>query len=593
VRAIVVAAIVSALALTGAAPAPPAAVTATISLVRAYAQVTQPGPIYLTQERRSSPASDRALLRVAIDPPPVVLPRVTFTIAGDPSFVLTAVEPRVPVGTPPAPAGQVYVYAPKPGHAVVTAHVGAPYNADVSADVFAYQSVELSCSSPAEAIALAVDAHGNVLVPSAPADADVYLALTPAAETTFFCRGFTAFVDAGLAEPKIRFPLGATRAGVPGTEFRTVSAHDWKNTVTEISARDARGVWLIRSRSGATIKLVVHGPFAVAPPGGEFFDRVRPVAPTVRVVLHAPATTPHFQAAIVPDVTETRFVPIGARPGHPLLVGVPLRSGYFEHLFGGSLKATVTPALYATGAPVWSVEGPLDNRGVQDGKLTLAGTRPGVGRITATFTEPVHAAASLAAIVYRTLAIGCSSIANGYGVAFEDDGTIRFADTPQDADLFASFDASAFRCGDLVSAPGASTRPPPPFTPGEPESGADAAAGWYFPYGGVFFPNGDDPARAPPSGSPRGIAFDEVTAARWRNDRTSEQLARYRADVFPCTRSEGRIGYPIPDCTTMPDRVLLIRTRRGRYVKLLWIGDAPGAFVGLYEVSRPDGTFAR
>jgi hypothetical protein len=79
----------------------------------------------------------------------------------------------------------------------------------------------------------------------------------------------------------------------------------------------------------------------------------------------------------------------------------------------------------------------------------------------------------------------------------------------------------------------------------------------------------------------------------WRAARTSELLNQYRADTFPCMRTEGSIAHAIPNCTTMRDGVLLIRTKSNRVVKLLWLGRGPGSFVGLYQVSRADGTFER
>ncbi|HEV3088845.1 MAG TPA: hypothetical protein VGX96_16660, partial [Candidatus Elarobacter sp.] len=468
-------------------------------------------------------------------------------------------------------------------------------NTAVSADVFRYGTVELRCYSPGEAISLAVDARGNPIQSSGPDDSDVYLALPPAAADGFFCRGYKTFADPQLSEPMIRFPAGAVSANVPESAFNTISARDWRNAVTEIPERAAGGVWLIRSRSGSTIKLVRHGPFAAAPAGGDFADRIQTVAPVIRIPVRLPPPPAHVRATVATDAGGTLFAPYGAGPGHPLLIGIPPRAGYTATLFGGSVAATVTPVPYTAPEPSWSLEGPLQSRGSYGGKLLVVGTQPGIGRVTATFDEPAHATASLRVIVYPTLAIGCGDIANGYGVAFDDDGTARVVGTPDEADLFASYDAHAFRCGGLVAAPGAMTRPPTPFTPGAPDtpaSHADDDAGWYFPYGGVFFPNGNDPARSPPFGSPRGVAFDAVTAAHWRNDRTSERLAQYQADTFPCMRTQGSIGYSIPNCTTMPDGVLLIRTRRGRYVKLLWMGRGPGSFAGLYQVSRPDGTFA-
>lgn len=569
---------------------------ATLTLVRSFgpaavvSPAVSPGPVVLTLARRENPMADRTLLRVAIDPPPAVIPAITYTIAGDPGITLSATEPNFGGGRS-APPGQTYVYAPRAGHAVVTARVGPPYDATVSTDVLAYGSVQLGCSSPGYAIALGVDADGALRRVNRPADADAYLALPPAAATGF-CQGATAYVDDRLAAPVIRFPMGAIHVDAPASAFSTVSARAWRPQTTEVPERDASGIWLIRSHSGATIKLIRFGPFAVAPAGGEFTDIGYAGTRTAVVTVRAYKTAPRFSAAVTGVREMSLFMPLGA-PSRRLIVGVAPLGRYTASLFGAGAVATLQPAPYGAPAPDWSVEGPIVAAPRGDGGVAVTGTHPGIGRLTASFPMFEQTKASIEVAVYPVVAIGCSDISNGYGVAFSDDGAANVVDTPAEADLYASYDAHAFVCRGLVSAPAGTARPPTPFTPGPPsQPGADAAAGWYFPYGGVFFPNGDDPHRTPPAGSPRGAPFDAVTTAMWRNDRTSELLDRYRADTSPCTETRGNIAYPIAGCTAMPDRILLIRTKRGRFVKLLWMGRAPGSFVGLYAVSRADGTFA-
>jgi hypothetical protein len=196
-------------------------------------------------------------------------------------------------------------------------------------------------------------------------------------------------------------------------------------------------------------------------------------------------------------------------------------------------------------------------------------TGVGTGRLTVTFPAPVSVETSLPFVAYPSVAIGCGDITDGFGGAFEDDGTARIVDTPAAADLYASYDAASFRCG----------------------LGANTGA-WYFPGGGTFFPNGDDPSRTPPAGSPRGTAFNAVRSSMWRADRTSESYAQYLADTNPCMRYALGVGEPVTNCASAHDSILLIRSHTGRFVKLLWIGRAPGSFVGLFAVSRADGTFA-
>jgi hypothetical protein len=556
-RALIAGALFAAL---GAAPAE----RATLTLVNA-AGAPIAGPLTVEPPTREYPVGGIAI-RVMISPRPAVAPQVSF-VSDRPDIVDVGMHPREPVIPDAGPLGTAMYFVSR-GRATVSARVGPPYDVTLRVPVDAFFNTNLACAIGGNA-ALAFDASGTPLLARTPADADVYLTVRGTAGGHSWCEPFTV-----LDQPVLRvvhFPYGGVRIREP-LSFAAVRASQWRDEVREANWDAAPGsIWLVRAKSGATMKFIgPYGPLDVASAGADFPPRTaaEPVLSVTKTIPAGPHA-PSLAVTLVPDPGNALFG-ASSSPSEPLIVGYANRNRFFDLVFGAQLLAEASPEPYDSRPPVWTATEPL-TVSTFGSRVVVTANGIGVGTVTARFTGAAAGAASRRVHAYGTIAIGCSDVTDGFGVAFGDDGIARAVSAPSAADLFASSDPGTFRCAfdpHAMPTPFTPGATPAPFTPGglrppSPTAEPRDAGGWYFPYGGVFFPDGVD--------------YTAVTPRMWRRERTTVSSA----EILATARRVGR-----------PRSVLLIRTRSGRLVKLLWLPRGPLSFVGLYAVSRADGTFA-
>lgn len=484
------------------------------------------------------------LVSVKIDPPPAVAPSVSFA-SEDRRVFDVGLPPNGPV---PAisPLSQVLRFV-APGYADLIVHVGAPYNAELRLPVNAYGTLRLRCSLravPIFSVGPLQRAADGRLVP----EPDVYYTTRDESQR-FPCGPYVAPDQSALE--LVHTPYGAVRFPAD-TPFESLHVSQWRNEIREAPPTPA--VWLARAANGATIKFSTpSGSYEIAPPGGDFPVR-HGVPGILSVVRTIPAAAPiRFRATIA---AEGLFTPADA-PTIPVVIGYSRTRGYLDSLFGAMLRAQFTPEPAEPQAR-WSTDGPLSTRShgpAMDAMLSASSL--GTGTVSVAL-EGRNASASRRVLIYRTLSLGCTDVVDGFGVRFDDDGDAEVVDSPGEADFYASSFADAFRCDRSPRTP------PTPFTPGvAPAATPRPSGGWYFPSGGIVLHSG--------------AGFPSVKPSMWKaavNMLPSEDVRLLL----------GRSGNA--------ETVLLLRTRSGRLVKLLPMGHEMPSFVGLYAVSRADGTFA-
>jgi hypothetical protein len=482
---------------------------------------------------------------VKIDPPPQVAPSVSF--ASTDTRVFAVGRPFSDPGPAPSPLSQALRFV-SPGHADLVVRVGAPYNAELRLPVDTYGTLALRCilrRAPVFSVGPLERAADGRLEP----EPDVYYTTRDESQR-FFCGPYVV-KDQAAAE-LVHTPYGAVRFPAD-TPFESLHPSQWRNEIREAPPTPA--VWLARAANGATIKFSTpSGSYEIAPPGGDF--PVRHGAPGILSLtrtIRAPAPI-RFRATIGADGL---FTPADA-PYLPVLIGYSRTRGYLDSLFGATLRAEFTPEPAEPRAG-WSTTGPL-NASVYApaSKAALSASGLGTGRVTAALDGRNDVSASRRVLVYRSLSLGCTDVVDGFGVRFGDDGDARIVDSPGDADFYASSSADVFRCERSPRAP------PTPFTPGAAQAApSPPSGGWYFPNGGIVLH--------------RDGGFPSIKASMWKAGMKmlpSEELRQLL----------GRSGNG--------ETVLLLRARSGRLVKLLPMPREMPSFVGLYAVSRADGTFA-
>jgi hypothetical protein len=524
------------LALSGSAPVQ----RATLTLTDADGTPLT-APFVLT--RSADPfAQFYTVVRVKIEPAPAAAPPVTF-VSDDPRVFAVGVAPGE-AWRRESPLEEV-IRLVQPARANLVVRVGAPYNAVLRLPVDTYGSLMLRCN-----LRVGTGYDTAPAYDAAEREPDIYVTFGGDPQRSL-CRRYTK-PDQSVPE-MIHTPNGAVRFGAD-TPFESVRAAQWRDDVRE--APPAPAVWLARARNGATIKFrTPDGLFDVAPPNGDFPVREGPQAilSVTRTISIGPAV--RFRASLA---AESLFTAAGAAATAPVVVGYSRTHGYLDTIFEASLRGDIAPKP-AQPSGTWSATGPVAV--MPDGPpLTarLSATSPGTGSVDFAFAGPPSAHAARRVLAYRTLSLGCTDVVDGFGVAFADDGSAHVVNSPADADFYASSAKDAFRCDR------ATRTPPMPFTPGAAVTvPAAPGGGWYFPYGGVFFGNG--------------AAFTSLSRAMWRPVATTVTSP----DLQALVASSASRGTP-----------LLIRTRTGRLVKLLALPREMPSFVGLYAVSRSDGSFA-
>jgi hypothetical protein len=534
------------LVLTGAAPArtnAPPLQRATLTLVdRDGTPLSEPFVFTVSPDPFgfSYPA-----VGVKIDPPPQVVPSVSFASADTHVF---------DVGPPPngpaavtSPLSQVLRFV-SPGHADLIVRVGAPYNAELRLPVDTYGTLPLRCilrRAPVFSVGPLERAADGRLVP----EPDVSYTTRDESQR-LFCGSYVV-KDQAAAE-LVHTPYGAVRFPAD-TPVESLHASQWRDEIREAPPTPA--VWLARAANGATIKfLTPSGSYEIAPPGGDFPVRHGPPGVlSVTRTIRAPAPI-RFRVTIAADGSFTA----ADTPHLPVLIGYSRSRGYLDSLFGATLRAEFTPEPAEPRAG-WSTTGPL-NASVYGpaSNAALSASGLGTGSVTAALDGRNDVSASRRVLVYRSLSLGCTDVVDGFGVRFGDDGAARIVNSPGDADFYASSSADVFRCERSPRAP------PTPFTPGVAQAApSPPSGGWYFPNGGIVLHPGG--------------GFPSVKRSMW-------QAA---VKMLPSEELQKLIGR-----SANGETVLLLKARSGRLVKLLPVPREMPSFVGLYAVSRADGTFA-
>jgi hypothetical protein len=484
------------------------------------------------------------VVAVKIDPPPAVAPSVSFTSA-DPRVFEAGLRPNDP-GPAITPLSQALRFV-SPGYADLIVRVGPPYDAELRLPVDAYGTLLLRCILRAVPVfsagPLERSADGRFV-----REPDVYYTTRDESQR-FFCGPY--LVRDQAAPELVHTPYGAVRFPAD-TPFDSLHASQWRGEIRE--APPAPAVWLARAGNGATIKFSTpSGSYDIAPPGGDFPIR-HGSSGILSVVRTIPASASvRFRVSVAADGL---FMPAGAA-ATPVVIGYSRTRGYLDSLFGAALHAEFSPepaysrARWTTNGPLnATVYGPAPN-------AALSASAPGTGRVTVAL-DGRNASASRRVLIYRALSLGCTDVVDGFGVRFGDDGRAEIVDSPGQADFYASSSTDTFRC---ERSPRAS---PAPFTPGvAPAERPSLTGGWYFPNGGIVL-HGDG-------------GFPSVKPSMWKA----------AATMLPSEELRTILGR-----SRNAETVLLLRARSGRLVKLLPVPREMPSFVGLYAVSRADGTFA-
>jgi hypothetical protein len=525
-------------------------------------------PLVMQPETRNDSLTLRTV-RIAIDPPPAQMPHVTFR-SNNPAIVEIATPPR-PDGNgmtmsrgqpaPEVPGGSAVLRAGEPGIATVTASVGAPYHATLRLTIEVDAGVLLGCMI-GETDRIAIDAGGLDIFPDSPGDADVYV---------------TADASHCGYGQHVEFPRGAV--AFPAERFGTLHASDWRDEMRRTDR--ITGAVLIRSHDGGIIELgtgMRQLRMLSAPAGGDFPTMPAPTGPPSDVVTIASPAVVSGQRVSIQPLPDSPLARVDR--GAPIVLGFsPRVTPGFEGIYGAAVTALADPTPYAPLTPTWRAVGPIEIRNLGS-RVELSARGVGRGSISA---ELAGAVGRLPVLSYPVVRIGCDEMSDGYAVAFHDDGSASIASDPASADFFISTSARKLRCP-TDAHPGDPLPMPTPFTPGPAEPERESTS-MYFPYGGILFPDARTPG---PGARTRGVDFTAVTSVMWRPAQTQETREQQLRDFSPCMSYAMNYGTPIAGCTQLPDAILLLRTRNGRYVKLRLLGRG-GA---LYAVSRADGTFA-
>lgn len=490
-------------------------------------------------------------VRLAFDPAPLTMPSVTWHVSNPSVVTVTATHPfettlRLPGDTAATPAPQpteVYLMPGRferrsrviggGGPAIVTADIGPPVNERASFPVFAYGSVLVGCYfNSANGVSL-----DNNAVNLPPSRADMYV--------TGPTRGREPFGDcapqyAGASSYTLHTPHGATI--IPTSDFASVKPSQWRDDFREKPLPLGRGVLLVKTGSGTIVKIQaldeqasIDGS-AMRSHDGRFADNGIHGSMTV-VALPGSASHGHLDASI--EYAD----PMTATYGSPHTIVAeapwPMKLPFFQSR--SVIRVAVSPQPYVQPDVRWSMHG---KSATVDARGAVSGVSAGRSTVIAKVGYPVTRTLKLPVTTYDPLVVWC-----GVGFHF-DRHTARQTMSIAASDVYISARADAFDCR------------------GTPRV--------FFPGGGVMLVNGGDMPQ-----------FPEITGAQWRNDMQYLDINRYRALTDPCMVPEGQsnIFRADPGCTKRDAKILLFRTRDGRYVKwMLEAGNGLSTLAGPYEV---------
>jgi hypothetical protein len=452
--------------------------------------------------------------------------------------------------------------------------------------VVGYKSTSLGCSVRSFPAA-AADANGNLNPVSTLAAADIYAS----------AQGTTGSLCSALQPPanvQFNMPYGAVVLPGDVVSFAFVSAAQWQPQVTTWVPGTTSATLLFKTASGALVKYSfqgesVYGPYEVAASGT--FMAIPATAsstPTPPASNTSFATTVTVVGNSAPVAGNPPAIIVGEEPAIFTSYANSLTEWGFTPPYEPILSAGLNPQPFAYPSISWSVGSSLVTMSTS-GSTSLQTTLKGGGTagqttVTATIGVPVNTTATLPVDVYPFLLIGCGYNTAGQGMTFNPDGTYSVATSAAQADLYGTQTPGALDCpyaGTFPLPSPAAQSTQPPATPGPTASPNGNPVILNIPGGGVFFPNGDDPTKGVPQGSPRGVYFTNVTVGMWQPAFTSLDPTTLSSLTKPC-------GVTTP-CSTLPDSILLFKTRSGLYVKLLVSQSSAGFIAGYYQVAGPTG----
>lgn len=462
-------------------------------------------------------------VRVSIDPAPAAVPEIAWSASGGADVAHDG--------------GPNYLeILASPDAIYVKRRIGSPVNRSITVPAFAYSLAAVGCAFGRND-GIAYDRDGEPQPASRPEDADIYVTGPDGQHSPIFSGCSGAFVR-NTTDFTLHIPGGGLARSTSSALLPTVVANDFTGPFqTSFDASRLSESLLFRTRDGRLVKIGaaggtgdgISGPTLVANVGGEFADSTfARSARTVRTALPSSPSSPvQFTAKI--EYVDKSTGPYA--PSDALELAFPYRPVTPFVSSDAAVRVAISPTPYRSPDVQWRVSGNTVRLATRlDRTIVVPGDHAGRATLVATVGSPLRRTITRSVIAYDSLVLFAGG--TPHGVRFTQSG---FVDEPNDrnADVYLSSDSVL-----------------------------------HFPAGGIMVTDGSDPQRRAPPSALAAPPFVDVTAASWRSERTTLDLAGWREVAGPCyvpvSLGVERLDH---NCTTMSANVLLFKTRDGRFVK--------------------------